>query len=205
MLFLLYINDLPNSLLSSPIASLADDTKLIKTINLRQDADLLQNDLYSLCKWSLRSGLNFNKLKTKSQTVTRGKVPVNYPYHLGGKPIEKLEAEQDLGFWMTNDLTWSKQVAVQAITANRMLGLVRWTLQEVTNSCVRRTTYLAIVRPHLGSATQVWSTAICRSDQAFRADSTLYSQSCLEPTISLYDILERTPAVPKLTSNKLPA
>ena len=58
--------------------------------------------------------------------------------------------ERNLGVWTTNYLTWLKQVAVQAITANEMLGLVCRTLKDVTDSCVCRTGYLEIVRPRLG-------------------------------------------------------
>ena len=157
LLFFLYANDLTSLLLSSNIACCADDTKLYKTIDTCHDAELLQDDINSLGKWSSCSGLNFIELKTKAQSITRKKALVKYPYQLKDRPSEKLDAERDLGVWITSDLTWSKQVVVHATTANRMLGLVRRTLREVTDSCVRRTTYLAIIRPHLGYATQIWS------------------------------------------------
>ena len=43
------------------------------------------------------------------------------------------------------------------LSANRVFGLGRHSLRESIDPCVRRTVCLAIVRPHLGYATQVWS------------------------------------------------
>lgn len=157
ILFLLYANDLSDSVLYSNVACFADDTKLIKTINSSSDAALLQEDINRLDEWSLRSGICFNEAKTKSQSITRKKAPVTYTYHLRAKSIEKLESERDLGIWISTDLTWSKQTVIQATAANRMLGSVRRCLREITDPCVRRTVYLALVRPHLGYATQIWS------------------------------------------------
>ena len=44
VLFLIYINDLDNNLISK-LAELADDTKLCKSINSLDDMHSLQNDL----------------------------------------------------------------------------------------------------------------------------------------------------------------
>ena len=59
-----------------------------------------------------------------------------------------------MGVWISKDLTWYKQVNEQSSRANKVLGyLKRYTLRTE----VRRTLYLALVRPHLGYATQIWA------------------------------------------------
>ena len=60
ILFLLYVNDLPAVVKQSQIASFADDTKLFKSIQSPLDTQLLQEDLSSLERWSISSGLKFN-------------------------------------------------------------------------------------------------------------------------------------------------
>ena len=103
------------------------------------------------------SGLSFNESKTKCQTISRKRSPVVHQYQLKGKNIAKVDTERDLGIWMTSDLTWSKQVCAQTAAANKLLGRVRRGFLEILKASVRRTTYLATVRPHLGYSTQVWS------------------------------------------------
>ena len=46
ILFLVYVNDLPGSVLSNLyIHTFADDTKLYRTIKSKEDCDILQQDL----------------------------------------------------------------------------------------------------------------------------------------------------------------
>ena len=45
MLFLIYVNNLPDSVLTSHVAMFADDTKTYKQIKSREDAAYLQADL----------------------------------------------------------------------------------------------------------------------------------------------------------------
>ena len=63
MLFQLYVNDLPDGIRHSKIASFADDTKIFKRIDSIADAASLQSDLCNLETWSTQSGLIFNKTK----------------------------------------------------------------------------------------------------------------------------------------------
>ena len=64
MLFLLFVNDLPDTVTSpSRVACYADDTKVLRTINSASDCAALQSDLNSLVDWTESSGLLFNKKK----------------------------------------------------------------------------------------------------------------------------------------------
>ena len=48
MLFLLFVNSLPDAVRSSQIAAFADDTKIFKEITSTRDAEQLQEDLSNL-------------------------------------------------------------------------------------------------------------------------------------------------------------
>ena len=48
MLFLLFVNSLPDAVRSSHIAAFADDTKIFKEITSTRDAEQLQEDLSNL-------------------------------------------------------------------------------------------------------------------------------------------------------------
>jgi hypothetical protein len=55
LLFVLYINDLPDAVTSSQVAMFADDTKLFTTVKREDDCKRLQSDLDNLQTWSLAS------------------------------------------------------------------------------------------------------------------------------------------------------
>ena len=82
--FLLYVNDLPDVVQSSKVASFADDTQIYCRVDSASDADSLQQDLRSLERWSLASGLVFNKDMCKGQRITRKRTPVKFPYTIKG-------------------------------------------------------------------------------------------------------------------------
>jgi len=63
ILFLIYINDLPEQVLFSILFFFADDTKCFKYICDSQDYLQLQKDLDSLYSWSIRSNLLFSLTK----------------------------------------------------------------------------------------------------------------------------------------------
>ena len=64
LLFALYINDLPDQI-NSPCFMFADDVKIYRNITCAGDADLLQEDLNRLCRWSHTWKLNLNPTKCK--------------------------------------------------------------------------------------------------------------------------------------------
>ena len=51
LLFLIYINDLDDSV-NSKLLKFADDTKIFGLVARQEDIDKLQDDLNNLCKWS---------------------------------------------------------------------------------------------------------------------------------------------------------
>ena len=156
MLFLLYVNDLADTIKNSRCAAFADDTKIFRRIDSISDAVSLQDDLDGLETWSISSGLQFNQDKCKSQRITRKKTPVEFTYRINDKTLEVTTAEKDLGVWITSDLTWAKHVLDRCSNANKLLGFVRRSAMEIKNHRVRRTLFLTVVRPVLGYATQIW-------------------------------------------------
>ena len=67
MLFLIYVNNFPDSVLTSNVAMFADDTKIYKQINSREDATYLQADSFcgSVDRHHTYSWLGFSFLLKK--------------------------------------------------------------------------------------------------------------------------------------------
>ena len=158
VLFLIYGNDLSSSVTNSSVATFADDTKLFKEVASNEDATAMQNDLNNFNSSSGEIGLKLNNSKCKVLRITRKYHQVEYPYNLEDKLLETPNYELDLGVWISNNLTWRKQVTEQAAKANCMLGYIKRSTRTIKNSSVRRTLYLAFVRSKIGYATQVWQT-----------------------------------------------
>ena len=70
ILFIIYINDMPTSVLSS-IYLFADDAKVYRSISSNDDPPTLQHDLQQLEKWSERWQLRFNSNKCKVMHLGR--------------------------------------------------------------------------------------------------------------------------------------
>ena len=79
VLFLVYINDLPDEL-SSQVRLFADDTAVYLTIGGAEDGMLLQNDLDRLSVWEDRWDMEFNPSKCQVVRVTSSRNPFNFPY-----------------------------------------------------------------------------------------------------------------------------
>ena len=62
-----------------------------------------------------------------------------------------------MGVWISKDLTWYKQVNEQSSRAHKLLGYLKENTRFILRTDVRGTLYPALVRPHLGYATQIWA------------------------------------------------
>ena len=76
---------------------------------------------------------------------------------MNNKKLAQTECERDLDIFVDKNLTWNRQVNEQSSKANKQLGYVKRSTIHLRNQYVRRLLYLALVRPFLGYATQIWA------------------------------------------------
>ena len=74
ILFLLFVDDLPNTVKTSRVACYADDTKIFKSIDSITNCNALQSDLNNLVSWSESCGFISNQSKCKYQCMSRKKI-----------------------------------------------------------------------------------------------------------------------------------
>ncbi|CAB4011185.1 Hypothetical predicted protein, partial [Paramuricea clavata] len=109
LLFLLYQNNLPNSINHSKIATFADDTKIYQVINAKADASAMENDLANFQTSSANANLLFNTDKCKTLRITRKLNKIDHTYKLHDSSLKTTDCDRDLGVWTSSTLTWSKQ------------------------------------------------------------------------------------------------
>ena len=85
ILFLVFINDLPDSILSSQVTLFADDTKCFKSVHSSLDSYSLQQDIHRLSLWSRQWTLNFNEQKSPAA--------INNTYFIVNQFINKIIIE----------------------------------------------------------------------------------------------------------------
>ena len=152
ILFLIYINDLDNSITSN-VLKFADDTKLFRKVNTDGDKQHLQNDLDRLVKWSEKWQMLFNFGKCKCLHTGHGNLNVNYK--MGDTVLGTTVKEKDLGVTISADMKVSEQCGIAASKGNQILGLIRRNITYKGKKLIIPL-YKAIVRPHLEYCIQAW-------------------------------------------------
>ena len=162
LLFVIYINDLPDKLCSSSLM-FADDTKVFREICSENDLECHQRDLACLEKWSDTWMLKFHPEKCKILTVGKlENIQRAYPYRLMEVQLEHVFEEKDLGIIIDTDLTFDVHVSEKIKKANNMLGLIRRSLCCL-NADILLPLYKAFVRHLLEYGAPVWSGRLKRS------------------------------------------
>ena len=155
-LFLVYINDLPESLKSTP-RLFADDCMLYRVIEGPEDAEELQRDLERLEAWEEKWLMQFAEDKCKVLRVTR-KMPRNVikkEYKIHGCSLEAVTSAKYLGVTIDSSLTFNQHIDEVIAKADR----TRQFLQRNIHSChqdIKKTSYRTFVRPILEYCCTVW-------------------------------------------------
>ena len=90
ILFLLYINDLPENI-NTQVRLFADDTAVYLTDTSNDDSQTLQQDLHKLEKWEKTWEMHFNPSKCQVLHITRARNPLKTQYVLHGQVFEAVD------------------------------------------------------------------------------------------------------------------
>ena len=104
ILFLLYINDLPDDIKS---CLFADDTAVYLTLDKQNSPQQLQDDLDQLQKWETMWDMEFNPSKCLVMHITRDKHPINSQYSMHYQILDTIDTTFILGWtfqaiWILN-------------------------------------------------------------------------------------------------------
>ena len=152
ILFLIYINDLDDSITSN-VLKFVDDTKLFRKVNTDGDKQHLQNDLDRLVKWSEKWQMLLNFGKYKCLHAEQGNLDVKYK--MGATVMGTTVKENDLGVTISADMNVSERCGIAASKGNPILGLIRRNI-TYKGKKIFIPFYKAIVRPHLEYCIQAW-------------------------------------------------
>ena len=130
LLFLCYINDLPNHL-TSRVKLHADDVLLYSPVSTIADCQNLQEDLDRLVQWADTWQMNFNITKCEMIRITNRIYPVCYTYKMKDHCLNEVFHTKYLGVVIDKGLTWSKHTSYITSKANQALAFCKEILSHV--------------------------------------------------------------------------
>ena len=154
LLFLLYINDLPESI-SSTARLFADDCLLYRTIQNQEDAIELQKDLDTLQKWENAWLMQFNPDKCEVLRVTNRRKVLASTYTIHGKPLVLTKSAKYLGVNISCDLSWNEHISIISKKANNTNAFLNRNIKTCPQA-VKEKCYKTLVRPIMEYASAIW-------------------------------------------------
>jgi len=126
ILFLVFINDLPEVVKHSSVQLFADDCILFKHIESSDDAMKLQQNLTRLEESDQQWQMKFHPEKcTVMRIGTNSRMKRDTNYSLHGHILEVESWSKYLGVNISDDLTWRDHIKKTASKANRTVGFLR--------------------------------------------------------------------------------
>ena len=155
LLFLIFINDLPDYIKNSTVRLFADDCVLYKSITSPEDSVKLQEDLYHLQEWEQQWMMKFHPLKCQVLRITNKRNPLQSSYTIDDHVLEKVESAKYLGVHIDSKLTFNAHInnIIKKVNSTRaFLGrnFSNWSRR------IKEATYTTFVRPTVEYASPVW-------------------------------------------------
>ena len=151
LLFLIYINDLPNCLQHSKPRMFADDTNITTTgTSLKEMVEFANIDLENIHGWLQANKLSLNVTKTEYMFIgsdnNLAKVRNISLIFLNGQPIKRVNIAKSLGLLIDERLSWSNHIAAASKKISSAIAGLRQVKSFVPIN-IAITIYNSLVKP----------------------------------------------------------
>ena len=159
-LFLFYINDLPDRILSE-LAIYADDTTLFTayrgslSTSRSQASSTLNQDLTNVVAWGKDWLLSFNQKKSHLLSLSGSRTPTLPDICMDSVQLQELPGIRLLGLDITSNLSWDKYISDIAKRASQRLGCLYRARRYLTSSAMLHL-YKATIREY---CSHIWAGA----------------------------------------------
>ena len=160
LLFIIYINDLPNCLKHTTPRMFADDTSLTAVGKTFNEAEEIANeDLKNVKAWLSSNELSLNIAKTEYLLIgSRAKIKrmdVQPTVKIDTCPIKRVKCAKMLGVEIDEHLNWEKHIECIASKVSSGIGALK-KLKEFVNRDTLVLVYNALIQPHFDYCCEVW-------------------------------------------------
>jgi hypothetical protein len=108
LMFLMFINDLPEYVHHSSVRLFADDCVLYRNIQSNSDIGKLQEDLDNLLKWESDWKMEFHPSKFQLLRITNKHRPNVSVYNIHGHNLEVIDSAKYLDVTIHKSLRWNQ-------------------------------------------------------------------------------------------------
>ena len=161
LLFLIYINDLPNISEVLHFYLFADDTNIYyEAETVQKLVTVINRELRKLDTWLIVNRLSLNIAKTKFLVFHPYNKPMKQKITLKihKKAISETEYIKYLGIMVDSTLSWNIHIDKISKTISRATGLL-YKIRPFVNNKILKMLYYSLVYPHLNYVTEVWGSA----------------------------------------------
>ena len=151
ILFLLYINDMPDVVTNSLIVMFADNTKCFKVIDSL--TALFFRIIWTACLYGLLETNYFFSHPNAIIYASRANAIV----FIVIITLVVSEKERYHGVIVCKDTNWAQHLTAIVLKANRMLGFLKRNCAGILDSKALKLLYLSLVHLHLSYCSQVWA------------------------------------------------
>ena len=157
LLFLVFINDLPDSVNNAFLYMFTDDIKIcIPVSDSLQERLQLQVDLDAILNWSELNRMRFNGKKFVLLNFHTNKFVEHPGYKVNDRCILASGSHKDLVVIFSSDLSWSSHIHTIVTKAYKTLYLLRRTFGQSPSVSACKQLYTSLVRSQLTYCSQVW-------------------------------------------------
>lgn len=161
LLFLIYINDLPNCVSQARPRMFADDTNItLSADNLSELERLVNNELRSVHNWLIANKLTLNITKTefmiigsRQKLTAHGNEPINI--QINNEAIKRVNHSKSLGVTIDSHLTWAEHVREISKKIASAIGALKRVRPYISKRCALQI-YKALILPHFDYCSSVW-------------------------------------------------
>ncbi len=160
LLFLLFMNDLPefliskHSLMVSPVSLFADDAKLSQVVNCLTDALFLQSILLSLHEWCEIWQMSINS--DKCHVLHLGRSNPCFTYGFSNFPLPSPKIVTDLGLILDDSLSFTTHI-LSLVSKARSRCAVYFKNFVSRDPATMRLFFITYVRPLLEYCSVIWN------------------------------------------------
>ena len=156
LLFLIYINDLPNACRLSTCFLYADDTAIFfESNNLKILQSSIDNELPKLCEWLQVNKLSLNTDKTVYQIYNNSQTKIDVSVKLDGVRIRHVEKVKYLGLYIDSELNWKYHIDYLTSVLSRNIGTINRAKFFVDKKHLLLL-YNSLVLPYINYCCLVW-------------------------------------------------
>jgi len=160
LLFLIYINDLPNATKSLKLLLFADDTNAFcEHSSLAELENVINRELGYLVEWFRINKLSINT--KKSCYIIFSSPNKRRDYHtfglkIDGNSISQVASTKFLGIYIDQFLTWDEHIKITANKLAKNIGIIR-KISHLLSPKILTNLYYTLIDPYLTYGNIVWA------------------------------------------------